>query len=218
MARIPQEEIDRVQTVLKQEKVFTLNRLLSLLDFSARTGQTKLKQWGAHNSYNQNGRYYALPGVPEFDVHGLWRHEGIFFSRYGNLKKTVIHLIRSSEAGLSGSQIGQLIGLTPRSFLHHFREVSGIRREKQEGVYVYFSDTPDRFQTQWQNRARYGSGQRLTFADVVVILTAIIKANDISIQEIMALPEVKARRLSDWAVREFLERHDLLKKMPVLRP
>jgi hypothetical protein len=44
-----------------------------------------LQEWQAHNSYNQNGRYYTLPDVPEYDANGLWCWCGVFFSRAGTL-------------------------------------------------------------------------------------------------------------------------------------
>ena len=139
MAKIDAETNKKTQQILKREKVFTLERLVSILKCSSRTAQTKLKRWRTYTSYNQNGKYYTMPTIPRFDVNGLWRYENKYFSKHGNLKKTVIHLIHNSESGLSGDQIGTLIGLSPRSFLHHFSRLPEIRREKKEGVYVYFS-------------------------------------------------------------------------------
>ena len=135
MSKIDAETNKKTQTILKRKKVFTLARLVSILKCSSRTAQTKLKQWRTYTSYNQNGKYYTMPTIPRFDVNGLWRYENKYFSRHGNLKKTVIHLIHNSESGLSGDQIGKLIGLSPRSFLHHFSGLPEIRREKKEGVY-----------------------------------------------------------------------------------
>ncbi len=130
MPKISQNKIDKVRLVLSQYKVFTFNKLLMLLNCSVRTGRLKVKQWGVYSSYNQNGLYYAMPTIPEFDENGLWVFQNIYFSKHGNLKKTVVHLVERLSSGLTGKQIGDIVNLSPRSFMHHFRNVPGIKREK----------------------------------------------------------------------------------------
>lgn len=220
MIRIDAETNKKTQQILKQEKVYTLERLVSILKCSSRTAQTKLKQWRTYTSYNQNGKYYTMPTIPRFDVNGLWHYENKYFSRHGNLKKTVIYLIHNSESGLSGDQIGKLIGLSPRSFLHHFSELPEIRREKKEGVYVYFSGDPQKYTQQMNNRItpQRPTAQPLTDADAITILVALIKHHTITIKDIIALPEVKARGLSSTIIRQFLEHHGLQKKTSVTKP
>lgn len=219
MPRIDPEITIDTQAVLKQEKVFTLDRLVSILRCSSRAVQTKLKQWKTYTSYNQNGRYYTMPEVPHFDVNGLWRYEDKYFSRHGNMKKTVVYLIRISESGLSGDQIGKLVGLSPRSFLHHINGLTGIRREKKGGIYIYFSDDPGKYKDQVQNRltAITNTAKSLSDADAVMILTALIKHYTITVEDIMALPEVKVRKISLFSIRKFLEHHALIKKTPATR-
>ncbi len=154
MFKINPEKIEKTQAVLKKKKVFVFPLLISLLSCSVRTGRLKLKQWGAYSSYNQNGKYYTLPSVPDFDENGLWWYKDIYFSKHGTLKNTVVHLINKSTSGFSGDQIGKIIALSPRSFLHHFRNTPGIRRQKHAGVYVYFSDDADRYNQQVQSRLK----------------------------------------------------------------
>lgn len=220
MSRIDPEIINRTYAVLKKEKVFTLERLVLILECSSRTAQTKLKQWKAYTSYNQNGRYYTMPEVPCFDMNGLWCYEDKYFSKNGNLKKTVVYLIRMSEEGLSGDQIGKLVGLSPRSFLHHISGSAGIRREKRGGVYIYFSDDPEKYKNQVQNRMTddIHRAKPLSDADAVIILSALIKHHSISVEDIMALPAVKARKISSFSIHKFLKCHDLEKKTLGTRP
>ncbi len=219
MMRIDPDRIKLAEKILTKEKVFTLNRLVEILKCSSRTAQAKLKLWKTYTSYNQNGRYYTMPQVPRFDGHGLWRYEEIFFSKHGNLKQTVIHLIHASEAGLSGNDIGLLVGLAPRSFMHHFKHAPSIRREKKDGVFIYFSDDSNKYKEQHDNRMAAMSTDKRPLGedDVVAILTAIIRRRKISIDEIMAWPEIKSRNLSYRAIQEFLVAHGLLKKTPVTK-
>ena len=213
---IDPDRIKSAQKLLFREKVFTLNRVVEILNCSRRTAQTKLKLWKAHTSYNQNGRYYALLQTPRFDRLGLWRHQDKFFSKHGNLKKTVVHLITTSDAGLSAHEIGLLVGLEPRSFMHHFRYAPGIRREKIGGVYVYFANEADKYSRQFQQRTPGGglTEKPLGDDDVLAILTAIIRRHEISTDEIMSWPEIMSRNLSYQTVHEFLAAHGLLKKTP----
>ena len=219
MPRIAHETLRNTQIVLKKDKVFTLIRLVSLLGCSSRVAQTKLRQWCTYTSYNQNSKYYAMPDVPQFNAHGLWHYKGKYFSKYGNLKITVVHLIRTSETGLSGAQIGELIRLPPQSFLHHFREVPSIRRIKQEGVFIYFSAEPDQYHQQVKKRgtALSFSVKLLTDSEAITILVALIKHNDITTEDIVALPEIKASKLSFQIIQGFLEYHGLQKKIPDTR-
>jgi hypothetical protein len=106
-----------------------------------------------------------------------------------------------------------------RSFLHHFRNVAGIQREKREGVYIYFSDDPDRYKEQLQSRFDLlePPDKSFTDADAIVILTALIKHHDIGMEDIMALPEVRARKFTPAVIGDFLDRHSLLKKTPTTK-
>lgn len=180
----------------------------------------KLKQWQAYTSYNQNGRYYTLPQIPRFDDHGLWRYKNVAFSRHGNLKKTVIHLVSVSPAGLSGKQLGEILGLLPQSFLHHFRQCSGIYREKHDGVFIYFSDVDEVYERQLQERTSLvvrSAIAPLSDSEAVLILVAVIRQHGISAEEIMALPEIKKSKITLSAVKDFLVYHGLLKKTPDFR-
>jgi len=220
MRKISEETVDGVHKFLERIKVFTIDRLISALGCSMPSARVKLKQWKAYTSYNQNGRYYTLPTVPRFDANDLWFYENVFFCRYGNLRNAVVHLIDNSPLGLSGNEIGNLVRLSPRSFLHHFRNVEGLYREKIEGVYVYFSDNPVRHKEQIQQRLNVlaSTQKSITEADAVVILGALIRHHGISEKDILSLPEIQTRKISAFAIRAFWDRHGLLKKTPVTKP
>jgi hypothetical protein len=219
LLKFNEKKLKSVFSVLEDKKVFTLDQLVSALSCSTPTARLKLKQWQAYTSYNQNGRYYTMPTVPRFDENGLWSYEAISFSKYGNLRNTVVHLINNSPLGLTGNEIGNLVRLPPRSFLHHFRNVAGICREKSEGVYVYFSDDVGIYKEQVRNRSRALIPEgKLNDADAIVILTALIKHHGITMDDIMGLPEVRGRGFSRLVINEFLDRQGLLKKTPITEP
>jgi len=162
-----------------------------------------------------------LPQVPEFNQHGLWRYKDIAFSRHGNLKKTVIHLVNVSPGGLSGRQLGDLLGLSPQTFMHHFSKCPGIRREKHDGVFVYFADDDELYRRQERQKCSDVSRSSVAVisdSEAIMILVAIINHHDISANVIMLLPEIRKSKLTLPAVQGFMEHHGLIKKIRFSSP
>jgi len=193
MAQSDQDTIKKAWKHFEKANVLNIGELATALKCSIPSARLKIKDWKAFTSYNHNGRFYTLPHVPRFDRHGLWRYKDIAFSMHGNLKKTVIHLVTSASAGYTGRQLGELLGLSPRSFLHHFRKCPGICREKQDGVYVYFSDDISEYEKQmWQRNLIVcrTAVDTISEQEAIMILVAIIRHHGISAVEILALPEI----------------------------
>ena len=221
MTRLDTDTVKAVCRQLEKHKIFTIGELATLLKCSIPNTRLKLRQWQTYTSYNQNGRYYTLPQVPRFDHHGLWRYKNAAFSKHGNLTKTIVHLVSSAPAGLTGKQLGDLLGLPPQSFLHHFRNCPGTRRAKHDGVYVYFSEDPPVYERQMRERRAIVCRPcvvPITDAEAVMILVAIIKHHGISGEQILALPEIKKSKMELEGIQEFLEYHGLEKKIPDSSP
>jgi len=160
----------------RKSRIMVLGEVAELIHSSIHTARRRLKEWGAHSSYNQNGRYYALPDVLEFDANGLWRWRGVFFSQYGNLKQTVIELIHRSQAGLDAGEIRSLLELDPRSFLSAFANHPQLRREKMQGRFVYYCAAPSIYAKQQQRRCALSTkGRQPTPFEAIAILVEKIK-------------------------------------------
>lgn len=136
----------------KQQKVLTFATLRLLLQLSGATVRRRLKEWEALSSYNQSGQYYTLPSIPEFNKQGLWKHEGAFFSKQGTMKDTVVHLVQISKRGLSNSELEEILGTNPNSYLPQCKELAGVRREKHKREVVYFSADEAMYQRQKKKR------------------------------------------------------------------
>ena len=221
MTRLDQYTVKAAWRHLEKDKIFTIGEIASILKCSIPNARLKLRQWQTYTSYNKNGRYYTLPQVPKFNNHGLWHYETVGFSRHGNLKKTIIHLITSAHAGLTGKELGELLGLSPQSFLHHFRDCPGIYREKHDGVYVYYSAHTPVYEKQMRQRQSIVSRPAVvTISDpeAIMILIAIIKYHGITAEDVMALPEIKKSKMKLTAIQGFLEDYGLEKKIPDSSP
>jgi hypothetical protein len=198
-----------------RQKIITLEQLIGLLECSAITARRRLKQWRTHTSINQNGRYYTLPEIPVFDQNGLWKYQAVLFSKHGNLKQTIISLIANSPKGLSAVEIAELVDIVPNSsFLSHFKDVAGVKREKHQGRFVYLSDRPEICTRQKQRRATTSFP---TDAQAVVLLVQLIKHPEIGVEQLVGHVSEQGHPVEPAAIRSFLQFHDLLKKTSVTK-
>ncbi len=199
----------------RRQKIITIEQLVRLLKCSAITVRRRLKKWKTYTSINKNGRYYTLPKIPVFDENGLWKYQTVLFSKHGNLKQTIVELIKDSETGLSAVEIAGIVNLTPNSsFLSQIKNVPGVRREKYQGRFIYLSDSPDIYNQQKQ-RWTLSCQEGIDFpidSEAIVILVQLIKYPDIGIDQLSDKVSRQGKRVHPDALRRFLEFHDLLKK------
>lgn len=172
---------EKARKAFRRHGVLTLEEVAGLINRSTHTARRRLKQWQALTSYNKNGRYYTLPDVPEFDANGLWRRRGVCFSRFGNLRQTVVELVRRSQAGLDAGEMRSLLGVDPRSFLSAFAKQPQFRREKVHGRFVYYSSEEALGRKQREQRGLQSKKARLPVDfEAVSILVEKIKCPDLS--------------------------------------
>jgi len=88
-----------------QKKVCTRPELLRACGCSTMTAWRILHREGYLTSYSHNARYYTLARIPRFDEQGLWAYQGIRFSKWGSLSKTVVGLVEQSPAGMTASEL-----------------------------------------------------------------------------------------------------------------
>ena len=201
--------------MFKKYKVLTLSQVSKTHDCSIRTVQRQFAELAVLRSYNKNSRYYTLPEIPKFNVHGIWCYRDILFSKYGDLRQTVKHMILASEDGLSGNEIGNIVNLLPRSFMHHFRELEDIFREKHGGVYIYFSNDPTIYARQVIKRVQAGDVKRISDAIAIKILVGYIKHPELSEEELSSiLRREQSVDIFPSMITNLLSFHDLLKKTP----
>jgi len=216
MTQAINSRINKTQKIFRRRKVLMVSDLASLMQCSLITVRRKLKQWDTYTSYNQNGRYYVLPDVPQFDSNGLWCYRNICFSQYGNLIQTVIHLVKNSPAGRAASEIRELLHIQPRSFLSLFREHPDLRREKHQGCFVYFSSDPTMYERQKTQRLTMIRSAKLpSDIEAIAILVEIVKDPDLEIEELCTLLKNKKYDITPESVRNLFAYYGLsVKKTP----
>lgn len=199
----------------KNKKIVTIVVLVAWLSCSIATARRRLKAWRAYTSYNHNGRYYTLPEIADFDDNGLWRYQGVFFSKHGNLKQTLVHLVTHSAQGLSGAELGELLGLQPRSFLSHFRDHPEIYRENLMKCWIWFAADPKIREKQKQARLARAVAKEPrmpTDAEAVMILVDLIEHPNSGLEQVARRLKPKGFNIDVDVIRQLLVHHDLLKK------
>lgn len=216
MSRESKARIEKARKAFRREMILTLARVADLIHSSIYTARRRLKEWQALTSYNQNGRYYTLPDVPTFDANGLWQRRGVYFSRYGNLKQTVVELVHRSQAGLDAGELRSLLGLDPRSYLSAFAKHPQLRREKTHGRFVYYCSGPALYSKQRQRRwALKTKGRQPTPAEAVAILVEKIKHPALSTEALSRRLRKQNVPVKPEIIQNLFLRHDLtLKKTP----
>jgi hypothetical protein len=206
---------NEVRKTFKKSKVLTIEQLVELLESSVITVRRYLKKWKGHTSFNYNGRYYTLKGIPQFDSNGIWKYQTILFSKYGTLKQTIIELIRHSEGGLTAREIAQVVEIPSNSSIFsQLHKVSVIRREKHKGHFVYLSDEHAIYEKQKNVLYRSEDAARLpTDEEAVLILVQYIKHPQIGLEELSERLAGQGKMIALSVIRRFLEHHDLLKKI-----
>lgn len=213
MSRESDARIEKARKAFRRQMILTLAEVAELIDGSIHTARRRLKEWGVLNSYNQNGRYYTLPDVPDFDAKGLWQWRGVYFSRYGTLKQTVVELVRRSAAGLDAGELRALLGLDPRSFLSAFARHPQLRREKTKGRFVYFCSDETVYDKQRQRRlALNATGRQPTPAEAVAILVEKIKHPTLGHEALSRRLRKQNMSVEPEIIQNLFSRHDLAQK------
>ena len=206
--------VEKILTKFRVAKVLTIAQLTALLSCSVRTARRRLKQCGAISSYNRNGRFYTVPQVAQFDSNGLWRWRGVCFSCHGSLPRTVVAVIRDSEAGLTASELGAILGVNAYSFICGFVSHPEITREKQAGRYVYFCSERAVRQQQSQRRQQADRARTDLPSDAVAVavFAEMIRHPDASVEQTSRRLAVQGTNVSPAKIRLLLQQHGLAGK------
>jgi hypothetical protein len=186
----------------------------------------RLSSLGYVSSYSHTGRYYTLSSVPDFDTDGLWRYQGIGFSRDGTLKATVQKLVEASDAGRTQRELQVRLGVRVHNPLLELVESRHLGREEVDSEYVYVATQRARAATQLKRRRDLVSVPTRPASvpepslEVEVLLEVLHGARlpELNAKTLTARLEARGIRASVVDVTAVLDRHGLnLKKTPPSR-
>ncbi len=111
------------------------------------------------SSFTHTGRYYTLRSVPNFDADGLWRYQGIGFSREGTLRATVQRLVEVSDTGRTQNELQIRLGVRVHNPLLEVVESKQLRREVLEDEYIYLASKRAQATAQLERRRVLAAAQ-----------------------------------------------------------
>ena len=181
-----QESLKVLKQFFKKKPVAEIAEVLALLKTNSRmSGFRRLKELNYLSSYTHAGRHYTLADIPRFDSLGLWHHEGIGFSKYGNLKATAIQLINQSDMGMSHQELETQLRIRVHNTLLDLVQSKQIKRKRIEGIYLYMSSDSQRTHKQLMRRQEMKTSRRkskpLPAWIVVEIFAEIIRSSHIRV-------------------------------------
>ena len=210
---VKKELLEKTMRHFISAQVMTLSQLEILLSCSQRSVQRYLSKWGSLRSYNHNGQYFSLPAIAHFNSFGVWKYNDICFSQFGNLKETVVQLVTTASAGLTASELSEILSVNAHSFMSQFRVDPRLKREKWEGVLVYFCSKHDICVA--QKRERFVNQSQPAFpsdTQAVIILVSLLKEEKATIEALVKNINKEHKGISIAMIERLLEYHGLLKK------
>ncbi len=176
--KTPQYHLTALKAFLSKRKVATIEQLGAALGNPARcTVFRKLSELDYISSYSHRGKYYTLRSVARFSAQGLWRFRSAWFSRFGNLLKTVEAFVQRSDAGYSAGELKELLGVQPKHALTQLVRDGRLQREKIDAAYVYFSADNNLCQRQLRARKSHAKAS---------VATVMVTNPDIAVEEAKA--------------------------------
>ncbi|MEK7995015.1 MAG: hypothetical protein AAB403_14510, partial [Planctomycetota bacterium] len=136
--RTPSFLSDHLRDFLHLKRIATLPELKQALGTDVDTTVfRKLKELSYRSSYSHRGRYYTLVEIPQFDPHGLWSFQTVWFSRWGNLVTTLEALVNGAPQGYFANELQQVLHVEVKDALLQLVEQRRIARQQVTGLFLY---------------------------------------------------------------------------------
>jgi hypothetical protein len=155
----PEQSRQTLTRLFQRQSITDLATLSAALETSSRMSVfRRLSVFGYLSSYSHAGRYYTLRDIPRFDRDGLWRYQGVCFSRDGSLKATVERLVEQSDAGRTHAELHARLQVRVHNTLLDLVAGGRIGRQTMRGHYLYLSANPARAASQLSLRQQQPAG------------------------------------------------------------
>ena len=198
------------------KKCWQIDELAGKLDYAVISVRRLLLQVGYYSSYTHNGRWYTLKDIPVFNVHGLWQHDAIGFSKRGTLINTIQHIIDSSHSGYPAGTLCSMLATDCRAVLTQMYQKSRIDRIKPQAQFVYLSS--DKHINRRQRMICAVSEDKVPIGSIsteaaVRVLVEFINNPSLSFAQISAnLKNKMSIRVDPEQIKRLFEQHGFKKK------
>jgi hypothetical protein len=175
----------------------------------------RLAEIGYHASYNHSGKFLTIGPAADFDERGLWGHQSARFSKYGNLKQTVLHFVQHSSQGMTHEELNELLGVRTHNTLLQLVREGKIQRERLGPTFVYLAATVSRRKRQVRQRRSLlaePARPRPTSPQIIAVLLELIHDPHAERPRIVQRCQRKGVAISRPVVDVIFERYELDKK------
>ena len=210
---------EQIHRLLLKNTILSLKQLRSELQDRPRSSLFRdLKKLDVISSYTHTGQYHALTRLAKFDEEGLWFFQNVGFSRYGTLKRSLVHVITHSQAGMTHREMKKLFRVEVQKPLTDLVSTHAVARQllpSHSHVYLSADETAV---AQWERRLAIGDKAlevALPAASIrIEILVEVIRAPERSLDEKVLGPLLRERGVlvKDEEVRYVLAYYDIKKK------
>jgi hypothetical protein len=207
--------LEQLKDLFLKKKILEIHDVIRTVSATSRmTAYRYLKKLDYISSYTHARQFYTLRSIPEFDSDGLWHFGEVGFSKHGTLLETIIYLVNHSKNGKTNSDLEKQQRIYVQNALLSLVKTEKIRREEQDGVYIYFSADPEIRCSQMEKRNKIGNRQQLPIWIVIEVLIETIRflAGTPNIDEVMACLAKRGSLITREQVRQVFEEHNLEKK------
>jgi hypothetical protein len=146
---------DVLRTFLRRKRIATLPQLKEVLGTQADiTVFRKLRELSYRTSYSHRGCFYTLEEIADFDEHGLWSFDSVWFSRYGTLVATAEVCVTQAPAGYFTSELQDRLHVPVKEPLWQLVQQGRIARQTVSDLYLYCAQQRETRQRQLLARQR----------------------------------------------------------------
>ena len=199
-----------IEDLFHAHKALPISAVADCLGRSEITARRVLKKVGYYSSYTHNSQYYTIESVVRFNSYGIWCHNHIYFSRFGTLKETMIRLVDESKAGLSVSQLSEVLGMKCYSAVHLFHKQGAFNHIKQGKGFIYLSKQGSIYQNQL---SYYTLHEPLTPQAAIELLVYYVDHPEASYKQLVRVLRKKHFQATTESVESFFKEHGV-KKTP----
>lgn len=214
------ERIEKLKKLIEKDQIVNIETLFKVLQTNSRmTVFRHLKRVDYLTSYSHSGRYYSIKGIPDFDSIGLWYLKGAWFSKYGNLRSTLVHFIENAEAGMTHGELENLLHLSVHHTLHDLVRKKTISRKLVERFYLYISSDVKHGSAQVSCRQRKIADERETYPlnpfETIEVLVDLLHSEDWHLKSVVDRLGRKNTKVSEHQVNEVFSRYSIKKKTSI---
>jgi len=208
---------NKVEKLFNKNKVVTIDDLKNVLDTKfSKTVFRYLQEMSYLSSYNNAGKFYTIPHIPQFDECGLWHYQVASFSKFGTLKSTLCSIIEGSQDGFTHRELKEQLRCRVQNTLNDLTKNNLISRGSVDGLFVYTSTNKKKAVVQISQRKKkveikINQEDGIELPIIIEILLELLRSSAWDAKDISK--KLCARRVSatEQEVKEVLHRYDLKK-------